>query len=650
MFTRQFRTISFSLAIAALMPIITPVRAAEQIPSIDAIMAILPDEPTCMLGRPITDRAAWDPIAATASGRRAIADAAALMDQPLDTFRRDLYMEYYETGNRSHFQSHNGRRWRRLRTLVMGELLENRGRFVPAIRQAAQAMCSDPSWMLPAHDRNHIVLDGKQNYVDLGVAMYGYELAMTRSLLGDRLDQATRQLIKDNLQRRVIDPVFDTIRYPDKSPIRRLHWWQQTTNNWNAVCTAGTTGVIPCTVDSRRDRAEAVASALDNTTRFLAGFTADGYCSEGLGYWGYGFGHFAVLRQMLREQTAGKIDLLDSDKACAAAKFPLNSHMLDGVWPAFADASPHGKPGNDLMAYLGQQPAPKQPDAADGGLMYWTMIALFTPNAGARKDPVAEHARRTYFDQGGVLIVRPNDNTKRRFAAALKAGHNDEHHNHNDVGSFVVALDGKALILDPGSMVYTADTFSSRRYTFAIMNSYGHSVPVVNGKLQQPGRAAVAKVIAADFTDEVDTFAIDLTACYKDPNLTGVQRTWTCDRRGDGSLTLTDHVQFKASGTFAAALVGIDGWRAGDTGVVYVRDGSGAALRIEIDCVVPYDLVAEKIENPGHFEPVRLGIRLRDPVTEATVKLTIRPADDADAAAAKPMPLAGKVLTITSIR
>ncbi|QNN24299.1 hypothetical protein HED60_19150 [Planctomycetales bacterium ZRK34] len=625
-----------------------PAGQAPAAPSLDEIMTMLPDEPTSVIGRSIDDRAAWDPIAKTASGKRAIAAAAKLAEKPIDAFRRDLYMEYFENGNRSHFQSHNGRRWRHLRVLVMGELLENRGRFVPAIKQAVEVMCSDPSWMLPAHDRKHVVVDGKQNYVDLGVAMYGYEMALTRSLLASRLDEATRQLIKDNLQRRIIDPVFDTIRNPEKSPLRRRHWWQQTTNNWNAVCTAGTTGVILSTVDSKRERAEAVASAMDNMTRFLAGFTADGYCSEGLGYWNYGFGHFAVLRQMLLQQTGGKIDLLDDDKARAAAKFPLNIHILDDVWPSFADASPHGKPGSDLMTYLGWQPAPKEADAADTGLMYWTMVALFSPTAGAQHEHVAEHARRTYFDQGGVMIVRPGEQTKQRFAAALKAGHNAEHHNHNDVGSMTVVLDGKALILDPGSMVYTADTFSSKRYTFAIMNSYGHSVPVIDGQLQQPGRAAAAKVVSTEFTDEADTFAIDLTACYKDANLSGAQRTWRYDRRGEGSLTMTDHIQLKVPGTIETALVGVDDWRRGDSGVLYVRDESGAALRVEITCAQPYDLVAEKLENPRHFEPVRVGIRLREPVAEATIKLMIRPAAADEAAAAKPVTITGKRLTITS--
>ena len=46
----------------------------------------------------------------------------------------------------------------------------------------------------------------------------------------------------------------------------------------------------------------------------------------------------------------------------------------------------------------------------------------------------------------------------------MKGGHNAENHNHNDVGSFVVALGRATPLVDPGSEVYTARTFSPRRY------------------------------------------------------------------------------------------------------------------------------------------------------------------------------------------
>ena len=50
-----------------------------------------------------------------------------------------------------------------------------------------------------------------------------------------------------------------------------------------------------------------------------------------------------------------------------------------------------------------------------------------------------------------------------RMGVAIKGGNNNEHHNHNDVGSFVVAIGSAAPLLDPGAEIYTARTFSPSR-------------------------------------------------------------------------------------------------------------------------------------------------------------------------------------------
>jgi hypothetical protein len=614
--------------------------------SIDEIMSMLPRQP-CSLGRTIEDRRAWDPLAATDAGRRAIQEATDLVDKRIPEFASALYMEYFENGNRARYQAYEGRRWAHLRTLVLGELLENRGRFINDIEQAIASLCRGPSWVLPAHDREAVIINGKAQYVDLSASMRAHDMAIVYSLLGKRLSESTRAVTQENLRRRVVEPTFHAIREPDERSIQRYHFWRRATHNWNAVCTAGTTGVILATVESQRDRAEAVAEALKNIESYLAGFTDDGYCSEGLGYWSYGFRHFLVLRQLLMEQTEGQIDLLDRPKARAAAKFPLRIHILDGVYPAFADCAADGQPHGPSMTYLGWRAAPSPQTAlTSNDALYWTMIALFNPVTGAQADKPAKEAVSTWFNHGGVLIARPGEDTGRRFAVALKAGHNAEHHNHNDVGSYVVVLDGQALLMDPGSMVYTADTFSSKRYRFAMMNSYGHPVPTINGKLQRPGSEARAKILTLDRTKATDTLGIDLTACYNEPDLISLHRTWIYNRRGDGALTVSDHVKFKKPGEFETALVGADDWRKGKEGELYVRGRNGAALRIEIACEEPYDLRAERIENPGRFEPIRVGLRLREPLREAHVAFLIIPALAPHAEAAQPVAISSELLTV----
>ena len=76
---------------------------------------------------------------------------------------------------------------------------------------------------------------------------------------------------------------------------------------------------------------------------------------------------------------------------------------------------------------------------------------------------------------------------------AVKGGHNGEHHNHNDVGSFVVASDGVPVIVDAGRPTYTAQTFGPDRYAIWTMQSGWHNVPVIGGREQLPGAEHAAR-------------------------------------------------------------------------------------------------------------------------------------------------------------
>ena len=70
------------------------------------------------------------------------------------------------------------------------------------------------------------------------------------------------------------------------------------------------------------------------------------------------------------------------------------------------------------------------------------------------------------------------------------------------------------MICDPGGEIYTARTFSSRRYDSQVLNSYGNAVPVIGGRLQRTGAEARAIVRRADFTDQEDTLTLDIRSAY----------------------------------------------------------------------------------------------------------------------------------------
>jgi len=206
------------------------------------------------------------------------------------------------------------------------------------------------------------------------------------------------------------------------------------------------------------------------------------------------------------------------------------------------------------------------------------------------------------------------------MALALKGGHNNEHHNHNDLGSFVVLCGKQLMLLDPGNEVYTARTFSKQRYESNLLNSWGHSVPVVAGKLQRPGAEAHARVMDTVFSDESDTLQLDLASAYECPELKKLERTFVYDRTGKGMLTVTDKVEFDTPQSFSTALIttcSVD--QAGERTLI-IGDGD-EKVSVEIDCGgLPFSLKIEPIRENTPVRPTRIGIELDSPVTSASIK------------------------------
>jgi hypothetical protein len=261
-------------------------------------------------------------------------------------------------------------------------------------------------------------------------------------------------------------------------------------------------------------------------------------------------------------------------------------------------------------------------------------VAVFAmPNSLQQRPTTAEaprrHDLRDWFADAGILIARPADLSPDKLAVALKGGHNAEHHNHNDVGSFVVTLAGGVPLVDPGAEVYTARTFSSRRYESRVLNSYGHPVPVVAGQLQRPGSDARAKIIETQFTEQSDILKMDMSSAYAVKQLERLVRTFVYERTGRGRLTVRDEVAFSSPQEFEEALITYSPWKRTEQGWI-VGEGR-QAVRVWI---VPTsgELIwqEEEINEDVTYgkKPVRLAAKLSEPVKEVSVEIVIEPVEN----------------------
>ncbi|MBD3293527.1 MAG: hypothetical protein GF393_11425 [Armatimonadia bacterium] len=603
-------------------------RDAERIAEIAAMLSDAPEG----LGRPAGDREAWDALAETDALAEIIRKAEDLLDEPLPESPDELYLDFSETGNRTRWQRVASQRRGRLAPLTLAECAENEGRFIPALTQVIEALCAERTWVMPAHDRSLANFNQERVDIDLASSSVGWQMANINWVLGDRLSPETRELIATNVSERVLEP-FRAMYTGERDG----NWWMRTTNNWNSVCLAGVTGAALAQIDDPALRAEYVWAAEHYSQNFLNGFPPDGYCTEGLGYWNYGFGHYILLAEAIYQATDGALDMMERPDVAAPATFGRRIQIIGGVAPAFADCSINARPDSRWMWYLNERFGLDLDQYEDlplrsrvSGLTNALIFAF--PNSASEADTIEGadlgSPLRAWFDDAGILVSRPAPDRDTLLGVALKGGHNSEHHNHNDVGSYVVVVQDQPVLMDPGSEVYTARTFSNRRYESNLLNSWGHPVPVVAGELQRTGREAAAEVLATDFTDERDALTLDLSVAYDVPALTTLEREFVYDRAGDGSLTVSDTVAFEEPHSFETALITDGLWLRGDDGTLLVSDANRAA-QVSIDTGgLAWELVVDEIEEDGRAQPTRLGIRLGQPVTEATVTATITPVRD----------------------
>jgi hypothetical protein len=597
--------------------------------------SFLPGKPAG-LGRPINNRSFWEEKQDEPGWEIIISRAEHYLDQGLPDLPDSLFLEFSQTGNRTNWERVSFDRRGRIRWYTLAECLENQGRFLPALKELMLSLCKEKTWVMPAHDGDLSNFRGKDSDIDLGSAMLAWDMASALYLLGPVMDKELSEKIRSEIRYRVLDPYIKMVTGEKKK-----NWWVTTTNNWNAVCLAGVTGAALATAVSREERALFIHAADEYIKNFLNGFARDGYCTEGLGYWNYGFGHFLLLAETIFRATGGHINFYKKEKARGPALFGARIHIINHVYPAFADCRTDESPSPLAMFHVTQRIAPglgvEVPlhPIRESSHLYETLLYTSPFPYGKAVFPErTSHGEsfspgiRDWFGDAGILVCRPGHGKDVSLGAAFKGGHNDEHHNHNDVGSFVVVSGNSPVLFDPGSEVYTARTFSSQRYKSKLLNSYGHPVPVVAGKLQKTGPGARGVVVSKEFSEKKDSLVLDMSSAYNISSLTSLTRTFIYSREGKGFVTITDRVCFSSRKTFETTLITPGVFERVDNHSLLIFTLEGA-VNVAIDTgglefTITKDIIKE--ESLSNIQPTRIGISLDDPVTEAAITLQITPA------------------------
>jgi len=410
------------------------------------------------------------------------------------------FMYFFTTGSRIEYEKKYFTRRSQLTENLMLYLLYKEQVYLDGLCEVIWQICSQVTWVYPAHLRGIEVADYR-THIDLGAAETAHSLAEADYLVGDALPERIRALIRHEIKERIFD-AFEA----------RPYFWEKLETNWPGVCAGGVAAAYmyldPERFEKVKDR---IFAAMDS---FMKSYGEDGSNTEGTSYWEYGFSRYLYFADMLYQYSDGKIDMRHGEKVDKMAKFPQKTVMRGNVIASFSDSfRTYAFESIGLFCYLAKN--------YEGFEIFKPTTKSFGQNNYSKSttilrnflwsDPACYEAQRelqlgmTYMKDAQWYMVR---NQKYSFAA--KGGHNNEGHNHNDVGNFIFATDEGQMLADMGAMEYTAKCFSRERYTLLQNSSRGHSVPIVDGKEQSCGMKAHANIMEVTDTK----FVVELQEAY----------------------------------------------------------------------------------------------------------------------------------------
>jgi hypothetical protein len=452
-------------------------------------------------------------------------------DAPIAPLNYRDYRLFEVTGDRDTYQRPYFKRRGALNAAAILSLIyPEEEKYFVKLQDTIFDICSEYTWCLPAH-LGHT--DGKSasEIVDLFAAETGFSLAEIYIVHEKRLDDFIKRIIRENIERRIIKPTFER---PDG------WWWEHMNNNWLSVCA----GSVGCTTmllypEAFRQLKPRFDSAME---RYIDSFLGEGMCLEGCSYWDYGFGFFTVYADMLKSFTEGKEDYFKRQDVREIAAFPQRMFLTGNVVVSFSDMGTTYLNSVGIIHYLKSvyPDTVKLPKAeyCTYGIKRWRTSYIIRAAAWAKKeyselDEIGNDTECFYAKKSQWYI-----NKREKYSFAAKAGNNGEPHNHNDVGHFIYAKDGKQILVDLGAGLYDKKYFSKERYSVFEASSRSHSVPIIGDELQKFGKEYAARDVVA--TD--NSFSMEISGAYGNNNLASLKRKF--DLLEDG-IVLTDEFELK---------------------------------------------------------------------------------------------------------
>lgn len=462
------------------------------------------------------------------------------------------YITYRTTGNRTQQEIPHFTRRTALISLVLGEICEYKGRFIPDIVDGLFLICEETFWGVSAHYPNHVndmLPDAENCYIDLFVGETASTVALTYYLLYDELNDYCPDILKRieyEMERRVFKPYLSS---------RDFVWmgYYNDVNNWNPWVLSNMMTAFLLMEHSPSRLRRAIKKMIYEIEKIYVAYPEDGGCDEGANYWAVSGGTLFEFLYMLYIASDKKIDFFDDQKIKNIMQYCYHTYIKDGRYVNFADGTPFIQEQAASLIYLYGK-------INNDGKLIELARRIISDN---KKIELTHYSWKSYAKRELFMLMYGKElNEKDNFKAlnnfiyqnlqiaylrdgelycAAKGGHNFEGHNHNDVGSFILYDGSTPVLIDPGCGEYTANTFNHMRYTIWTMQSDWHNLPKINGYSQHNGSTFRAK----SFALENGTISVEFKDAYmKEAALDSCKRDISFK---ENALTVEDTFVFSQS-------------------------------------------------------------------------------------------------------
>ncbi len=501
-----------------------------------------------------TERERWAALRPEKRSKLLAWGEEALSGYPMVTATQ--FLAFHRTGDRQAYEKPYFARRVLLMGAALAECAEDSGRYLDAVIDGIWCVLEESSWTLSAHNGSdhpgtppmteRPLPDTANPYVDLFAAQTAATLADILYLLEDKLDAVSPLIarrVRSEVGRRVIVPFLTHDDF----------WWmgmiRHNVNNWTPWIVSNVIDVLLLLERDAYRRSAGVARAMRMLDSYIAVLPSDGGCDEGAGYFNMAGAALFDALQSVYTATGGRVSFYHEPLIRRIAAFPLHAHIDGPYYINFADCDAKPRMDGERLLHLGQ--------CTENASLAALGAQVLACHTGVKPldTPQMNRVLRTLFAPVPALPVPPQP----AFLAlpdlqvfswrcagiylAAKGGHNDESHNHNDIGNFLLYADGQPQVIDLGNCLYTGKTFGPERYTLMNTRSRNHNVPLIGGAEQAVGKAHAAVDVQAC----EQGMRLDFAAAYpREAGVCSLSRAFAIDKSG---VTLTDHIELKSGQT-----------------------------------------------------------------------------------------------------